>query len=157
MVDFASVLEVSATDFVLFVVLIYVVYRLFFKKHNDPLPPPSPVIPPLKKQDLSTEELLKYNGTDDEHICVAVLGKVRNDIKTPISLYLQIYDVTRGKSFYGPGGPYENLAGHDATRALANMDAKLVKDEYDDHSGLSVNDIDEAKNWADSFSCKLFV
>lgn len=48
----------------------------------------------------------------------------------------KVYDVTRGHSFYGPGGAYGNLAGHDATRALAKMDVKAVSDEWDDHAGL---------------------
>lgn len=31
----------------------------------------------------------------------------------------KVFDVTPGRNFYGPGGPYENFAGRDATRGLA--------------------------------------
>ncbi|KAE9554698.1 hypothetical protein FO519_002108 [Halicephalobus sp. NKZ332] len=139
MVDLGSVLEVSYVDVLLIALLCYVIYRMFFKK-EEPLPPPPKLPPAIKKQDLTTEELKKYNGVEDEHICIAVLGT--------------IYDVTRGKTFYGPGSAYENLAGHDATRALANMDVKMVKDEYDDLSDLTAVDLDEAKGWADNFKFK---
>lgn len=30
-----------------------------------------------------------------------------------------MFDVTSGSSFYGPGGPYSNFAGRDASRGLA--------------------------------------
>ena len=50
---------------------------------------------------------------------------------------VQIFDISRGSDFYGPGGPYEKLAGHDATRALAKMDARMVKEEKDDISDLT--------------------
>uniref|UniRef100_A0A7E4ZWT9 Cytochrome b5 heme-binding domain-containing protein n=1 Tax=Panagrellus redivivus TaxID=6233 RepID=A0A7E4ZWT9_PANRE len=139
MVEIGSVLEISYFDIALLVVLVYVVYRMFLKK-ADPLPPPPKRVPPLPKQDMTVEQLRKYNGTDDEHICIALLG--------------EIFDVTRGKNFYGPDTAYAPLAGHDATRALANMDLKLVQEEYDDPSTLSEVDKDEAKNWADTFRVK---
>lgn len=68
--------------------------------------------------------------------------------------------MTRGKSFYGPGSAYGTLAGnflfvlmtnyfpgHDATRAFAMFDAKLVKDEYDELDGLTGSDLDDALEW----------
>jgi membrane-associated progesterone receptor component len=60
---------------------------------------------PLVFKTYTPTTLAKYNGTDDPRVLIAVLGKV--------------YDVTAGKSFYGPGGPYANFAGHDASRGLA--------------------------------------
>jgi membrane-associated progesterone receptor component len=69
---------------------------------------------------------------------------------------LQIYDVTSGKAFYGPEGAYENLAGHDATRSFANFDVKMVKNEYDDWSGLNVSDLHDALEWEERFRSKEF-
>ena len=44
----------------------------------------------MKKKDMTLTELKKHDGSDPEgRVCVAVLGK--------------IYDVTKGKKFYGPG------------------------------------------------------
>uniref|UniRef100_A0AC34REL5 Cytochrome b5 heme-binding domain-containing protein n=1 Tax=Panagrolaimus sp. JU765 TaxID=591449 RepID=A0AC34REL5_9BILA len=141
MVDFASVLEISATDFVLLVVFVYVIYRLFFKKSPEPIPSSTvKMVAPMKKQDMTIQQLKKYNGIDDDHICFAILG--------------DIYDVTRGRDFYGPGSAYENLAGHDATRSLATMDVKAVKEGYDDHSGLTADDLEEAKGWAETLKFK---
>ena len=75
MVDLGAVLDVSYTDVLLIVLLVYIVYRMFFKK-EEPLPPPPKSAPPMVKQDMTTEQLRKYNGVDDEHICIAVLGTV---------------------------------------------------------------------------------
>uniref|UniRef100_A0A0K0G1R1 Cytochrome b5 heme-binding domain-containing protein n=1 Tax=Strongyloides venezuelensis TaxID=75913 RepID=A0A0K0G1R1_STRVS len=111
---------------------------MFIRKEPE-IPMPK-IIPPLKKQDLTLEELKKYNGKDDEHICFAILGK--------------ILDVSKSPNFYGPGGPYGSLCGHDATRALATMDPKNVKDEYDDISDLTDGEKETAKDWLDKLSMK---
>ncbi|KAG8963705.1 hypothetical protein FRC03_002677 [Tulasnella sp. 419] len=55
----------------------------------------------------SPKTLQKFNGTDDERILLAIDRKV--------------FDVTMGKSFYGPGGPYGNFAGRDASRGMAKQ------------------------------------
>ena len=46
-------------------------------------------LPPMKKRDFTVEELLEYDGIKNERVLLAVCGKV--------------FDVTKGKSFYGPG------------------------------------------------------
>ncbi|KAG8902499.1 hypothetical protein FRB99_004400 [Tulasnella sp. 403] len=51
--------------------------------------------------------LYKYNGNDDPRILLAIDRKV--------------FDVTAGASFYGPGGPYGNFAGRDASRGMAKQ------------------------------------
>ena len=64
----------------------------FFTFRPDPSPsgPIEPPRPPMKKQDLNLQQLREHDGNGkDGRICVAVNGKV--------------YDVTKGKKFYGPG------------------------------------------------------
>lgn len=51
---------------------------------------PEPTLPKLKKKDFTVQELSKYDGTqEDGRVLIAVNGNV--------------YDVTKGKRFYGPG------------------------------------------------------
>jgi len=57
-----------------------------------------------------------------------------------------------GHRFYGPGGPYAPLAGHDATRALAHFDVEAVKDEWDDVSDLTPYQMSSVNEWMEQFS-----
>jgi membrane-associated progesterone receptor component len=46
-------------------------------------------LPPMKKRDFTVKDLLEFDGVKNERVLLAVCGKV--------------FDVTKGKSFYGPG------------------------------------------------------
>ena len=46
-------------------------------------------LPPMQKRDFTVKELLEFDGRKNERVLLAVCGKV--------------FDVTKGKSFYGPG------------------------------------------------------
>ena len=37
----------------------------------------------------------------------------------------KVFDVTKGSNFYGPGGPYGNFAGRDASRGMAKQSFDL--------------------------------
>lgn len=80
----STLFEVGATDIIILALAAYAIYRLFFRR-ADPLPPPPKRVPPLKKQDMTLQELRKYDGVQDEHILFALLGTVR-----PTKLYLKI-------------------------------------------------------------------
>lgn len=75
----------------LFVVCLYLLYKIFANRKTDfQETPPTPQLPPLKRHDMTYEELKKYDGhNEDGRVCVAVNGKV--------------FDVTKGKRHYGPG------------------------------------------------------
>lgn len=60
-------------------------------------------------------ELKKFNGINDNKVYTALKGLV--------------FDVSKGRSFYGPGGSYEMIAGNDGSKVLAKM--KLEKDFID--------------------------
>lgn len=94
---------------------------------STPAPPPTP---PMKKRDFTLQQLKEFDGQGPEgRICVAVNGKV--------------YDVTKGKRFYGPGGPYSGFAGRDASRGLATFSVEPVSDEYDDLSDLKPSEMEQ--------------
>lgn len=126
----------------LLVAIVFLVYKIF-KGESDPEPsaPLEPAMPPLKKQDFNLKQLRDYDGTDAEgRVLVAVNGKV--------------YDVTKGKRFYGPGGPYSGFAGRDASRGLATFSVEPVSDEYDDLSDLKPSEMDQIKEWQLQFEEK---
>lgn len=86
--------------------------------------------------------LNKFNGTDDPKILIAVKGKV--------------FDVTNGASFYGPGGPYENFAGRDASRGLAKNSFDLecltpINEKIDTLSNLTKDEIESLDGWEEHF------
>merc|ERR1712071_357070 len=84
------------------------------------------------------EQLKEYNGTGPEgRVLVAVNGKV--------------FDVTKGKRFYGPGGPYAAFAGRDASRGLASFSV-AASEEYDDLSDLNAMQKESVKEWETQFT-----
>ncbi len=68
----------------------FIIWKFFFAKKREEVPPPEPQLPPLKKQDMTLEELRKFDGLKDEgRLLLAVDGT--------------IFDVTRAKRLYGKG------------------------------------------------------
>ncbi|KAJ2454348.1 Dihydrodipicolinate synthase [Coemansia sp. RSA 2336] len=53
-------------------------------------------------------EISQYTGADNQPILIALDGKV--------------YDVSKGRGFYGPGCAYNVFAGRDASRLLAKQE-----------------------------------
>lgn len=70
-------------------VICFLVYKII-RGRKEPLGPvPEPPLPKLKKQDFTLDQLREYDGSGPEgRVLLAVNGK--------------IFDVTRGKNFYGP-------------------------------------------------------
>ncbi|XP_019415948.1 PREDICTED: probable steroid-binding protein 3 [Lupinus angustifolius] len=90
--------------------------------------------------EFTPNQLTQFNGTDpSKPIYVAVKGRV--------------FDVTTGKSFYGPGGPYAMFAGKDASRALAKM-SKNDEDITPSLDGLSEKEIGVLNDWETKFQAK---
>ncbi|KAH3842862.1 hypothetical protein DPMN_116366 [Dreissena polymorpha] len=97
----------------------------------------------MKQQDMTLEQLREYDGKGPEgRILLAANGK--------------IFDVTRGKRFYGPGGPYGLFAGRDASRALAtfSMTEDVFRNEYDDLSDLTSMQMESVREWEMQFTEK---
>ncbi|KAG8231540.1 hypothetical protein J437_LFUL008081 [Ladona fulva] len=119
-------------------IICFLVYKIIKNRRRVPESEPvEPELPKLRK-DFTVEELRKYDGNGpDGRILVAVNGKV--------------FDVTRGKRFYGPKGPYSAFAGRDASRGLATFSVG-GKDEYDDLSDLSPVEMDSIREWEMQFT-----
>lgn len=115
-------------------------YR-FFKTPDQPSIPPAE--PPTVFRTFTPPTLLPFNGKDDKPIYLAIRGRV--------------FDVSHKAHFYGPGGPYENFAGRDATRGLAmgsfdeEMLTKDLEGPLDDLEGLGKDEMESLENWEESF------
>jgi len=138
---FISELTSNPLNIVLILAIIILIYKIFKSDDSQPSEPPPPPLPRMKKKDMTLTELKKYDGSGpDGRVCVGVLGK--------------IYDVTKGKRFYGPGGPYAGFAGRDASRGLATFSVDAITDEYDDLLDLKASEIEQVREWELQFSEK---
>lgn len=90
--------------------------------------------------ELTLNQLKQYDGSNPSNpIYIAVKGR--------------IFDVTTGKSFYGPGGSYAMFAGKDASRALAKM-SKNDEDVIGSLHGLTEKELGVLDDWDKKFEAK---
>lgn len=90
--------------------------------------------------EITEQQLKAFDGTDgNKPIYVAIKGR--------------IFDVTGGKSVYGPGGAYAMFAGKDASRALAKM-TKNDEDVCGSLDGLSDKELGVLADWEKKFEAK---
>lgn len=133
----------SPLNIVLILVIVYLVYKIIKSNFESEVTvTPTPRLPKLRK-DMTVAELKNFDGTQpDGRVLLAVNGI--------------IFDVTAGKRFYGPGGPYAAFAGKDATRGLATGQVAGADTEYDDCSDLAPEEVESAKDWEEQFKGKKF-
>ncbi|PSS35778.1 Membrane steroid-binding protein [Actinidia chinensis var. chinensis] len=92
---------------------------------------------PVQLGDVTEEELRAYNGSDPEKpLLMAIKG--------------HIYDVSRSRMFYGPGGAYALFAGRDASRALALMSFD-PQDLTGNIEGLGASELEVLQDWEYKF------
>ena len=128
----------------LFTFLAY--YRLFSRSSTtqaiNAQPPPKPVV----YRTFTPVTLLPYNGTQGKPVYLAVQSRV--------------YDVTPGRQFYGPSGPYANFAGRDASRGLAcgSFDEDMLTENLhgplDDLKDLGDEEMEALRGWDEMFRGK---
>ena len=107
-----------------------------FGKRTQPRAP----LPEAEERDYGRSELAAYDGSDPgKPLLIGIRG--------------QVYDVTRGRDFYGPGGPYAMFAGKDCTRALAKVsfEAELFNGNTD---GLEPDELEKLEEWIEMFEGK---
>jgi membrane-associated progesterone receptor component len=110
------------------------------------LPTPSPA---TVFKTFTPPTLLPFNGTNNMPVYLAVRGR--------------IFDVTSGRNFYGPGGPYQNFAGRDASRGLAfgsfdeDMLTKDLEGPLDKLEDLGAEELEALRGWEERFEEKYLV
>lgn len=71
--------------------------------------------------------------------------------------------MSSGRNFYGPGGPYENFAGRDASRGLAcgSFDEEMLTKDLDGPldtlADLGTEEMDSLAGWEGRFNEKYLV
>ncbi|BAU01487.1 hypothetical protein LR48_Vigan10g220800 [Vigna angularis] len=100
---------------------------------EDPEPPRQPV----QLGQVTDRELLAYDGSDpNKPLLMAIRG--------------QIFDVSTGRNFYGPGGPYAMFAGKECSRALALLSFK-PEEINGDLEGLGESEFTILEDWEFKF------
>ncbi|TIC67246.1 cytochrome b5 [Wallemia mellicola] len=92
-------------NLVLTIKLIYDIFRLIYPSINYQILTYTPKSSTIFRS-YSPKELYEFNGKDESKPIYIAIGGL-------------VFDVTKGKSFYGPDGPYGNFAGRDASRGMA--------------------------------------
>ena len=85
--DYMTEMFSNPVNIILAVVCIFLLLRIL--KSDQPEEIKDKVLELMEKRDFTLQELKKYNGADDERILIGVNGNV--------------YDVSKGRRFYGPG------------------------------------------------------
>lgn len=124
-------------------------YTIYSAVRTVPLPTLPKERPAIVFRDFTPRTLLPYDGQDGRSIYFAVRGRV--------------FDVTTGRQFYGPGGPYENFAGRDASRGLAcgsfdeDMLTKDLDGPLDPLGDLGPEEWEALRGWEEQFDSKYLV
>ncbi|PSR92142.1 cytochrome b5-like heme/steroid binding domain-containing protein [Coniella lustricola] len=132
---------------VLLLLLLGYTFYAFLKPSEAPVLPKEP--PATVFRTFTPRTLLPYNGENGAPIYFAVRGRV--------------FDVTNGRNFYGPGGPYENFAGRDASRGLAcgsfdeDMLTKDLDGPLDTLGELGPDEMESLQGWEEQFDAKYLV
>ena len=100
---------------------------------------------PDPPRNFTVKQLKNFNGEEDERT-----GELK-----PVYLSVNgtVFDVSDGRNFYGPDGPYASFAGRECGVALAKM--SFDAEHLDDLAGcesLNFGEKQELENWIEKFT-----
>lgn len=100
---------------------------------------------PIMTRLVTFSELREAKGEEGKALFIAV--------KDPFGTDITVFDVSSGKDFYGPGGPYHMFAGQNATYGLAksSTDPSQVNGNL---STLSMSEKDTHAGWYSKYMSK---
>ncbi|KAG9242228.1 cytochrome b5-like heme/steroid binding domain-containing protein, partial [Calycina marina] len=133
-------------NLILLSLFLYIIYS-YTKPYPKTIIPPS--TPPTVFRTFTPPTLAPHNGLLLPTVYLSVRGRV--------------FDVSTGRNFYGPGGPYENFAGRDASRGLAygsfdeEMLTKDLEGPLDKLEDLGEAELEALKGWEERFDEKYLV
>ncbi len=132
---------------------VVLVLALLYTAYATLRPSPPPALPKEQPavvfKTYTPRTLLPFNGEGGRAVFLAVRGRV--------------FDVSPGRNFYGPGGPYANFAGRDASRGLAcgsfdeDMLTKDLDGPLDTLVDLGKDELEALQGWEERFSEKYLV
>ncbi|ORY34291.1 hypothetical protein BCR39DRAFT_452553, partial [Naematelia encephala] len=154
----------------------WLIYRLIFPSFpstSEPLPStydpdvynwmPEKHPEVLRHRKYTAKELVALDGRSGDRICLAIYrvgssGKISQGGKGERT----VFDVTSGRTFYGPDGVYGNFAGRDASRGMAKQSFEEdmltpIDQPLDTLSDLTQSEIDNMRGWHGHFERKYVV
>mmetsp|Transcript_6263 Transcript_6263/g.18904 ORF Transcript_6263/g.18904 Transcript_6263/m.18904 type:complete len:120 (+) Transcript_6263:152-511(+) len=101
----------------------------------------------------TTEELVEMTEEDLKAYDGKTKSEIRIAVKDPYGGEITVFNMTPGKDFYGPGGPYEVFAGRHASHGLAKSSTS-PSDVTGDLDKLSQSELDTLQQWHTKFATK---
>lgn len=134
-------------QYIVIILLAFFGYKIMNGSDPEPNPPAEEEEEeePDPPRNFTTKQLKYFNGENDERT-----GEAK---AIYLSLNGIVFDVSDGRNFYGPDGPYAAFAGRECGVALAKM--SFDTEHLDDLKGckdLNYGEKDELENWINKFT-----
>jgi len=131
---------------------------------NTIMQAPREDLPPPKDDPFTLEELKAFDGSDaSKPVYVAIKGTLSSSSSSlPLFSYLNcqrpgtVFDVSRKRETYGPGGSYAVFAGKDGSRGLG-LSSLEPENAVPDWSTLEEKDRKTLDDWHAFFTCVPFL